>query len=109
MLGYTKLVFVNQKFEVSSRLGTYVTGASRIAGLKIKEDFKPWNQLGILFAFVVAIRILHFILLWVHVYPYVKHQLSWSKFMSLFRVNSPFAVSSKTQATKSHRSATLSL
>lgn len=91
ILGYTKLVFANQMFESSTKHGTYVTGPSRIAYLHIGDDVHPWNNLGIVFCFVIAIRVVHFLLLWVHVYPYVKHQLEWSKYVSMLRIPGVFS------------------
>lgn len=100
------MVFDHQIFAVSALSGRFVSGSTVIAYLSINKDLKPWPQLGILFAFVIIIRVLHFILLWVNVYPYVKYQLSWSKFVSAFRL---FGATGDQQAAKSSNSATLAL
>lgn len=78
-------------FELSTKHGTYVTGPSRIAYLSIGDDVDPWTNLAIVFGFVIAIRIIHFLLLWAHVYPYVKHQLEWPKFLSVLRLHGVFS------------------
>lgn len=74
-MAYTKLVFDDRPFAISGVPGEFVPGGDIIAPFSIAEDLDLWGQLGILFAFVIAIRILHYLLLWVHVYPYVKYQL----------------------------------
>jgi ABC-type multidrug transport system ATPase subunit len=83
LLAYIALVFSNQKFTIPQVPGYLLPGSSIIASLAIDPSLKPWNQLGIMFGFVLAIRVLHFILLWVHVYPYVSYQLDWLRPTSL--------------------------
>lgn len=110
MLAYTKLVFDNQNFMSSAVPGRVVPGASLIAYLSISE-VDPWHQLAIVFAFVIGLRVVHFVLLWLHVFPYVKYQLSisWTKFVSVFRVGSPFGASVGKRSTHSNRSTTMAL
>lgn len=76
-------MFSNQKFSIPQVPGYLLPGSSIITSLEIDPNLKPWNQLGIMFGFVLAIRVLHFILLWVHVYPYVSYQLDWLRPTSL--------------------------
>lgn len=88
-MAYTKLVFSNQMFVVSgSDPEQLVSGSSLITAFSLPQDLQPWRELGIVLAFVVAIRVLHFVLLWMRVYPYVKHQLDWSAFFATGRTRS---------------------
>lgn len=71
------LVFKAQEFSVPGYAFFKFPGTGLLAYIGVDANINPWHQLGIVFAFVFAIRVLHYVLLWVQVYPYVKYQLDW--------------------------------
>lgn len=82
-MAYTKLVFSGRDFAITGLPDVFFPGSEVIAAYELPDSLNPFHELGILFGFIFAIRILHFVLLSVHVYPYVSHRFEWPNWSSL--------------------------